>query len=162
VAFPSYTTLFGLVTNHVLLNSELTGQASSDRAKIMAALRQGQFYMSLDTLANPKGFNSFMTTKNGHVISMGSDVEMEDSLELTVDLPHTPTVPFEIIIYRNGERILSASSRTTKLPIRSPGVYRVAVRVNPTLPLPDGRKWIPWIFTNPFYVKGAAAASNKR
>jgi hypothetical protein len=37
--------------------------------------------------------------------------------------------------------------------ITTPGVYRLEVRVIPLLPLPDAKKWIGWIYTNPFFVK---------
>ncbi len=33
------------------------------------------------------------------------------------------------------------------------GVYRVIARVFPTLTLPDGQRWITWIYSNPFYVE---------
>ncbi|MGE0528386.1 MAG: hypothetical protein AB7P49_15055, partial [Bdellovibrionales bacterium] len=70
--FPTYETLFSLVRNHVLLRSELTGNASSDLEKLAAAIRQGQFYMSLDILGNPKGFNAFIRTRAGQIHPMGS------------------------------------------------------------------------------------------
>lgn len=153
IAFPSYRTLFGLVSNHVLLNSELTGQALSDRQKILSALHNGQFYMSLDTLGNPKGFSTVVKRSNGTVLPMGSTFKFEEGDELHVDLPQKPLVPFDVMIYRDGERLLTSNSRQTRMDLHAPGIYRVIVRVIPTLPLPDGKKWIPWIYTNPFLVR---------
>ncbi|NUN04524.1 MAG: hypothetical protein HUU57_02070 [Bdellovibrio sp.] len=40
----------------------------------------------------------------------------------------------------------------TSFPITQPGTYRVQVRVSPLMPLPDAKKWITWIYTNPFFV----------
>lgn len=150
--YPSYQTLFSLVRNHVLLTTELTGDTAADREKILVALRNGQFYLSLDILADPKGFSATLTNRKGDIFPLGAKVAWAEGMNLEVHLPHRPTVPFEVEIYRDGERIIQANSQDTKIPLHAPGVYRVKVRVIPTLPLPDGKKWIPWIYTNPFFV----------
>ncbi|MCB0361292.1 MAG: hypothetical protein KDD35_01135 [Bdellovibrionales bacterium] len=151
--FPSYSTLFGLVRNHILLPSELTGNGYSDRQKIVTALRRGQFYMSLDSLANPKGFISTIEYEQESPLLMGAEAQFKDGMVLKTILPQKPKVPFDVIYYRNGEKILVSNSLETTLRLPGPGAYRVVVRVIPTLPLPDGKKWIPWIFTNPFWIK---------
>lgn len=150
---PSYQTLFSLVTNHVLLNSELTGNVNSDKKKIYEALRRGQFYMSLDIMANPKGFMTLIRTKKGEVFPMGSETKWEPGMNLEIELPDKPMVPFEIVVYKDGEKLMTSNSKSTRVVLHGPGVYRAAVRVIPTFPLPDGKKWIPWIFTNAFYLR---------
>jgi len=151
--YPTYETIFSLVRDHVLLRSEFTGNTSSDLEKLATALRQGQFYMSIDILGNPKGFNALLHTKDGQIFPMGSSVKFSEGLSLEVTLPQKPKVPFDTVIYRNGERMMTSNSQVTQYYINSPGVYRVLVRVIPTLPLPDGKKWIPWIYTNMFFVQ---------
>ncbi|MGE0527691.1 MAG: hypothetical protein AB7P49_11555, partial [Bdellovibrionales bacterium] len=74
-------------------------------------------------------------------------------------LPQKPDVPFDVIIYRDGLRVMTSNSQLTQYYLNTPGVYRVMVRVIPTLPLPDGKKWIPWIYTNPFYVEPASGSN---
>lgn len=150
--FPSYQTLFSLVRNHLLLRSELTGNPTGDADKITAALRDGHFYVSLDILGNPKGFNAVIRTREGQTHQMGATIKYAEGLLLEVALPQKPRVPFDTVIYRNGERLITSNSQVTQYYLNEPGVYRIMVRVIPTLPLPDGKKWIPWIFTNPFYV----------
>lgn len=150
--YPSYQTLFSLVRNHVLLRSELTGNYASDSEKIGAAVRGGQFYMSLDILGDPKGFNATVVNDKGEVSPMGSQLTFEPGLKLQINLPQKPKVPFDVIVYRNGERVLNSNALSTSYNVQEPGVYRVMVRVIPTLPLPDGKKWIPWIYANPIYV----------
>lgn len=150
--FPSYQTLFSLVRNHLLLKSELTGNAANDAEKLTAALRAGQFYVSLDILGNPKGFNAILRSPDGTIHPMGSSLSFREGLTLEVTLPQKPKVPFDTVIYRNGERLMTSNSTFTQFYVTEPGVYRVMVRVIPTLPLPDGKKWIPWIFTNSFYL----------
>lgn len=155
--YPTYQTLFSLVRNHVLIKSELTGNAVGDVEKIAQALRAGQLYMSLDILGNPKGFNAVIRRNNGPVFPMGAKVKLEKGLSLEVTLPQKPKVPFDTVIYKDGERMMTSNSQVTEYFINAPGVYRVMVRVIPTFPLPDGKKWIPWIYTNSFYVEDSGS-----
>lgn len=150
---PSYQALFSIMKNHVLLRSELTGNVQTDRRKVVDALRSGQFYMSLDLLANPKGFSSYARTKSGEIIPLGGKAKTEDGLELIADLPVKPSVPFEIILYKDGEKIASSNSARTTYDLYGPGSYRTVVRLKVTLPPPAGRIWVPWIFTNPIRVQ---------
>lgn len=151
--FPSYETLFNFSRIHVLLRSELTGQALGDRKKITSAIRNGHFYFSLDSLANPKGFNAFVRSSSGDTYPMGSELPFSENLRLTVQLPQRPLVPFEVEVFKDGERLLTSSSVETEISLHGPGIYRVQVQVRPSLPLPDGSRWIPWIYTNPFYIR---------
>lgn len=148
---PSNKTLLNFFNNHVLLKSELTGQFTNDKAKILEALHRGQFYMSLDLISNPKGFNFYVQTKN-EVISMGGETLLSSKPILYVQLSKKPSVAFEVIIYRNGEKVLTSNSKNTELHLLLSGTYRAEVRVAPTLPLPDGKKWLTWIYTNPIRV----------
>ncbi len=150
--FPSYEVAFELLSNHVLLTSELTGEAAGDRRKVMEALTAGQFYLSLDVLGNPKGFSAFIEDRD-KIIPMGAKIRFHNGQRLKVRLPQKPRVPFEIAFYKGGELLMSSNSRETEYHIPGPGVYRVVVRVIPTMPLPDGKRWISWIYTNPFYVE---------
>lgn len=56
IRFPSYKRSFEFMSNHILLKSELTGSFNSDRVKVFNALKNGNFYMALDMLGDPKGF----------------------------------------------------------------------------------------------------------
>lgn len=161
LSFPSYETLFSLVSNHVLLTSELTGQLESDRRKIISALSRGQFYMSLDVLGDPKGFVTYMRDKQQQY-AMGADIKLSQSLELHIKLSQKPASNFEVIVFRNREKFLISNSVETRVPINSPGAYRVVVRVIPTLPLPDGRKWFPWIYSNFFFVSDPSSKGSDK
>ncbi|MCH2533200.1 MAG: hypothetical protein MK008_02025 [Bdellovibrionales bacterium] len=148
---PSNKTLLNFFTNHVLLRSELTGHFENDKAKILQALHRGQFYMSLDLISNPKGFNFYAKSKND-VYTMGEKISLKHKPVLKVVLSQKPKVPYEVIIYRNGVRVLTSNSLNTELYLHLKGSYRAEVRVAPTLPLPDGKNWITWIYTNPLHV----------
>lgn len=152
VKFPSYQTFFSLASNHVLLSSELTGEAEADIRKIGRALSLGQFYFSLDVLGNPKGFNAYLNSHD-KVFPMGSKVKYRAGLKLNVKLPRKPAAPFEISIFKDGQHLMSVNSPEATYDLQGPGVYRVVVRVVRTFTIFDGQKWVDWIYTNPFYVK---------
>lgn len=152
INFPSYSMLFSIVRNHVLLKSELTGRDKHDRKKISNALREGQFYMSFDILGEAKGFQAYMTSPANGPVLMGQHLNLENDLKLYVQLPDKPLFPFEVIVYKDGEKFSSSNKVMSEFSVPTKGTYRVYVRVIPTLPFPDGRKWMPWIYTNSFYV----------
>ncbi|MBX2995503.1 MAG: hypothetical protein KF681_11800 [Bdellovibrionaceae bacterium] len=153
IKFPSYQTSFQIVNNHVLLDSELTGRYPKDRQKIMSALKAGQFYVSLDLLGNPKGFIAKLQDKDGKVYPMGSKIKFKPGLKLIAELGREPVYYYEIVSLQNGDRFETVNSKRLEAEITGPGVYRVIVRVSPTLPLPDGTRWITWIYSNPFFIR---------
>lgn len=150
--FPTYETILSLASNHLLLNSELTGNVRLDREKVLSALKKGQFYFALDILANPKGFSAFIESAEGELFTMGDKIKFKEGLKLKVVLPHQPKVPFDVEIIRDGQRMMVSNQKVTIMDIFEPGTYRVQIKAIPTLPLPDGKKWLPWIFSNPFFV----------
>lgn len=149
--FPSYYNLFSLMSNHILLKSELTGQLEGDREKIFSALEKGQFYMCLDALGDPKGFYAQITSgKKSYPI--GSKVKSSKDLKIEYALPEEPNTFFEVVLYKNGIRYENLNTQSGVFTNLDPGVYRIQVRVIPNLPLPDAKKWFSWIYTNNFYV----------
>lgn len=151
IRFPSYKRSFEFMSNHILLRSELTGSFNSDRTKVYSALKNGNFYMALDMLGDPKGFVATLEDENKSHL-MGSQTKLTKHLSLVVRLPAKPKDFFEILIYRNGQVVAQVNDPEIVFPITTPGAYRVQVRVSPMLPLPDAKKWITWIYTNPFYI----------
>lgn len=149
--FPSYQTSFSLVSNHVLLRSELTGESEGDRRKVFDALSRGQSYMCLDVLGNPKGFTAYI--QDGEkIVPIGGRAKWTPGMKLIVKLPSKPTVPFETAFFKDGQHIMSSNSVDTEYEIHGKGVYRVIVRVFPTVSLLDGQRWLTWIYANPFYL----------
>jgi len=150
--FPSYQKSFEISSNHVLLQDELNGNYPKDKQKIFQALKNGQFYIALDLLGDPKGFVAYIQDKE-RVYPMGSSLKFSKNQTLKVRLPAAPTEFYEIILYKNGEHESVVNYPEFSYEIKSPGVYRISVRVSAFLPLPDAKKWITWIYTNPFFVK---------
>ncbi|WP_413582976.1 hypothetical protein [Bdellovibrio sp. HCB288] len=151
IKFPSYKRSFEIMSNHVLLKSELTGSFNGDRSKIFNALKQGNFYLAMDILGDPKGFVATIEDDKQTYL-MGSEIKLKKGMQLKVRLPAVPKDFFEIIILKDGQDVGRINEPEAIFPITSPGVYRIQVRVTSMLPMPDAKKWFTWIYTNPFYV----------
>ncbi len=149
--FPSYERTFEVMSTHLLLQSELTGNFSSDRKKILSALRNGQFYLAFDLIGNPKGFSASVESKT-QIYPLGSVIHFKPGMKLNVQLPAKPNVFFEVVVYRNGSRYVTGNEQSLEFEIQEPGTYRIQVRVSPYLPLPDAKRWLTWIYTNPFFI----------
>ncbi len=150
--FPSYETSFAIGSNHLLITDELTGDSDRDSEKVLTALQKGQFYICLDIIANPKGFSIFTSSKNKAYL-MGSKIKLAPDTQLKIQLPSHLEVPYEVRIYKDGELYLTSNSLKTEMNITAPGTYRAVVRVIPTFPFPEGKRWISWIYSNPFYIE---------
>ncbi len=140
------------MSQHILLETELTGNLALDRSKILDALKRGQFYLCMDLLGDPRGFYNYMSTKTDRWM-MGSNLKLTKDLTLKIKLPEKPKAFFEIVVYKNGSRYKTVNVDEVEVPINDPGVYRVQVRIAQRFPLPDAIKWITWIYGNPYYVK---------
>jgi hypothetical protein len=153
VKFPSYAQTFALMKNHVLMTSELTGGAAEDKRKILSSLRDGRFYFSLDLIGNPAGFY-FVAEQGAREFLLGSEIKLgREAVRLVADLGEKPDLPFEIVLIRNGQSVFSTNNARLEFETHEPGAYRVIVRVIPTLPPPDGKKWFTWIFSNAIRLK---------
>ena len=150
--FPSYQKSFEFVSNHLLIQTELTGNFSKDRIKILRALKKGQFYLALDLLGDPRGFWVSITDTESEY-PMGSTIKYKQGLLLNAKIPWEISDQFEIVVIKNGEREFTSNSSSLEYKITGPGVYRVIVRVSPFLSFLEGKRWITWIYSNPFYVR---------
>ncbi len=151
IKFPSYQKSMEIMSNHVLLKTELTGHSTKYRQKILVALKNRNFYFSLDILGDPKGF--FASVKDRDQIHpMGKKLKFNRGMKLVVHLPFRPTSYFEIVVFKNGGRYAASNDEQLTTDIKGPGVYRVVVRVSASFPFPEGKRWLSWIYSNPFFI----------
>jgi hypothetical protein len=139
---PSYETMLGLVTNYVLLDAPLTGDAARDGAAILAALGRGRSYMGTDALA-PAGRFSFVAEAGGQRWTMGDTVPPREGLRLRAEGAFPADAHVHIL--KDGKPGVGGD-----LAVTGPGVYRAEVHVHGAI--------TPWILSNPIYVFDAAAA----
>ena len=152
--FPSYERVLSVGSQHLLLTSELTGNINIDKIKIIQALKKGQFYIAFDELGETTGFEIYSENlKNKKKSFMGDAIAFQKDQKIYYKLPSEPNIFFEVVLYKNGIRLDHLNTFEGSFLIKTPGVYRVQVRLSPQLPLPDAIKWLSWIYTNNFYFR---------
>ncbi|MBC7465486.1 MAG: hypothetical protein H7256_05790 [Bdellovibrio sp.] len=153
IKFPSYERSLSIVSNHLLLTSELSGNIHEDRDRILAALKAGQFYICFDALGDPKGFQTYLYDDvNEKRFSIGSTTKNNKNLKFYFKLPAEPNSFYEVVLFKNGQRVDTLNTFQGVFSPHGPGTYRIQVRISPRLPLPDAIKWLTWIYTNNFYI----------
>jgi hypothetical protein len=118
--FP-YRYHFRTIRNHVLLESELSGNAQEDERAIMQALREGHAFISNDMVHSANGFRFCLDTGEKQVEMGGSSV-FRGGLALAADIPAAA----ECRLLCNGKIIDRAHIHGRhRWPVAQPGVYRL-------------------------------------
>ncbi|MCS6837740.1 MAG: hypothetical protein NZ480_02740 [Bdellovibrionaceae bacterium] len=150
--FPSYQTMFWLLSTHVLTRQELVGDFDRDFPIFLKALKSGNIYFALEMLGNPKGFTLYVQDGEQRHL-MGDSFPYRSGQKIIYALPENVREIAEINIFRHGQKIAQLFDKKGEFSLPSPGVYRVTIRIPSIFPFPDQKKWVTWIFTNPFYAK---------
>lgn len=129
----SYTRSFRFLRTHVLTDEPLEGELEHDAAQVYAALRTGRCYMSVDSLAPPRGF-SFGAGET----AMGGEIAFDRQV-LHARVPQ----PAELRLIRDGEEILRREGSELEHRAGEQGVYRIEAHLR-------GRTWI---LSNPVYLR---------
>lgn len=151
IRFPSYKRSFSIASNHILLNSELTGMIQRDKTKILEALNRGQFYFSFDVIGDPKGFYMELV-QGGEAYPLGSYVKYTEGSKMIVNLPFKFSYPFEIRLMKDGSLYTTSNQQRVEFELNGPGAYRVEIVAKPPMPIFQPHKYLPWIYTNHIYL----------
>lgn len=153
VRFPSHETAFRLGQLH-FVTAEPLGGDPADRLRVHRALRAGQFYSAFDGFAPAAGFRFEMRRPEAHAptILMGETVTWSEGL--AVELRAPPVGDTVIRLLRDGEVVHEErGAPIVRAPVATPGVYRAEVDLRVDLfPIATARL-MPWIFSNPIYVR---------
>ena len=148
IPVPSYESLFRAASIRVHLERPLTGDAKTDAAIVLRAVRTGHLYIAVDGVATPPAFEMTATNALG-TVRMGDQLDVDGPA--TLHVRSNAPEGFTTTIW-NGTTPLTAA-RTEKefsltLP-EGPGVFWAEVQ-------PAGKRAvIPWITTNPIYVRAS-------
>ncbi|MFQ5633179.1 MAG: PHP domain-containing protein, partial [bacterium] len=148
--FPSYTKTFSLVQNAVMLRDSLSSHSEIAKQQIVHAIRNGNLlfgFASLGKLGNAKIWyeDDNMVYLPGEKISFQSGRGL-----IKIRLPGS--MPLETHLYQNGNLIASSNKVNIDWEVKKKGVYRVIV-FQRRLQFPFlSRKFVPWVFSNPFYL----------
>jgi hypothetical protein len=141
---PSYESSFRVLSIRVLPNALLSGDAASDAASILRAIRAGHLYTVVDGVATPPAFeftavNSLGTASQGDRLGPGGPVTLHVR----------SNAPAEYISYvHDGLRPVSTVHDSQDITIHAgaaPAVYWAEI-VSPGPPA------VTWIRSNPIYI----------
>lgn len=139
--FP-YDYLFRCVNTHILASAPLSGDVEEDRALIYEALRAGRTWVAYDLPHSSRGFRCL--AKSGSATAVpGEELRRLGAINIVVTLP----APGEIILLRDGRRVLTTRGSGLNYTSIEPGIYRVEVYRQFR-----GRR-VGWIFTSPIYAR---------
>ena len=137
-----YATIFRAMRNHILLENDefLTQEA------LLQALKNGRAFVGLDALSDTSGF-SYTIENNAESKTMGDEITFAENTILKASAPNAA----RFVVFKNGEQIHSEKDvAQIAFPIREKGTYRTEVYLD-TLGAPFDQ--MPWIISNPIYVK---------
>lgn len=122
-----------------LLVEDLTRDAVWD------ALEQGRAFVAFDWLADAKGFRSQVVDRSqGDTYPLGSQVAWGKELWWTAEAP----LDCAWRLFRNGVCVAENAGFKFEEPLAESGVYRIEAW------LTVGEEKLPWVLSNPIYVKG--------
>ncbi len=146
---PSYEATFRSIALHVALDRPLSGAALTDAAVLMRGVRAGHFYTTRDALASPPAFE-FAATNDLGTVHEGDELGVSGPVTLHVvsNAPATYTT-----VVHQGMQTITSVRDPQELVVHAsdaPAVYWVEI-----VP-PDGTRGVPWLRSNPIYVRSAA------
>ena len=142
-----YRPLLNFLRLHVLLSKPLNNDFKRAKKQILRALQKGRFYNAIDAAARARGFRFWLEAR-GRRIPMGSSSRLGSPLTIHINAPFP--INKEIHLLRNGKKILCSREPALSYEVREDGIYRIEVYLRERSPL---NKNIPWILSNPIYVR---------
>ncbi len=144
---PSYDASFRTFAMRVALDRPLTNDAAADAAHIIAALKRGAVYSAIDAIASPAAFE-FSASSPGHRINQG-DVFNDTAATLTFTARTNATTGGVIVLRKDGRILTQNPLPALVYETAGEGTYRVEVYLSSG----PGDPPIPWIVSNPIYVR---------
>jgi hypothetical protein len=145
--FPTYAAMFKILTIYVKVETDLQKDPHQAAGAIVAAMRSGNFFNVIESLASANGFENYYRENDGRLVDMGGDAKAAGGT-LIFKLPFNFTT--DITVKKDGQIFKTIRANTRKqlsIIISRAGVYRAEIS------LASGRfKKLPWIIANPIYI----------
>jgi hypothetical protein len=139
---PSYEVSFRAFANHVILNGALTGDAAADAALVIAGIREGRMFTSIDSLAGFSAFEAKATSGNS-IARLGEYLAVGAAAAIEARIAAPPGTRLSVI--RDGSVLYEVNEPALRLDVGTEaGAYRIEAH------LPGSSA--PWVLSNPMYV----------
>ncbi len=143
---PGYEVSFRAFVNHVILDGGLTGDAGHDAALVLAGIREGRVFTSIDGMAGFAAFEARASSGQG-VARPGEYLDIDGVVAIDAQIAAPPGTTLTVL--RDGEPLYETRARALRLDVgTTPGAYRIEA----LLPAGLATASAPWLLTNPIYV----------
>jgi hypothetical protein len=148
---PSYEASFRSFSTRVVLEGGLSGDALADASMLLAAIRAGRMFTSIDAIAAP-ALLDFGAVRGPTRVSMGDTVAPGPaSFKVNAPVPEGART----VLLHNGEPLAQADGGALALEVAAAeGAYRVEMLVHGS----PGNPPVPWMLSNPIYFRETQAA----
>jgi hypothetical protein len=146
---PSYEASFRAFVNHVILESPPSGDAVTDAAALLDAIRAGRVFSSVEGLAKLGAFEMTIRS-NGRVAAMGAYLDGGSAITLDAQLaaPDGTTM----VVLKDGQPVHRVTGNRLAIDLdANPAAYRIEAHLRSETPAS-----VPWLVTNPVYVNLSA------
>jgi hypothetical protein len=142
---PSYERMFSVFSN-ALPDTTFSGDAAADAQAVLAAIRSGHVYSTIDGLGGPAAM-SFTATSGTASAVAGDVLPVGGPVTLRVDVQAPATARIDLM--KDGALLQSAAGAVLEQIVDAgAAVYRVEIM----LPGNPGEPPVPWVVSNPIYV----------
>ena len=142
---PSYERMFQVFSN-ALPHTTFSGDAVADAQAVLAAVRSGHVYSTVDGLGGPAAM-SFTATSGTATAVAGDVLPLGGPVTLRVNVQAPDTV--RIALVKDGARLqTTVGTMIERVVDAAAAVYRVEI----SLPGNPGEPPVPWMVSNPIYV----------
>lgn len=146
LGIPSYEQIFRALSI-TLVGAALTGDAARDAQRVLEAIGDGRVYSTIEALAGPAQFSFTATAGSLRAVS-GATLPAGRPVTLRVESNAPPGATVRLM--RNGKPVASASARSLVFEAPpDPAAYRVEI----DLPGSPGSSPVPWVLSNPIYLR---------
>jgi hypothetical protein len=145
--FPSYETMFRMLTVYAKVDGGFTDDPRQSASRVVSALKHGNFFNVIESLAPANGFESFYQPRGGRAAAMGEFSDLWPG-EMVLKLPFS--FPTQVVMKKDGrifKKILARGQTEVRISIEQSGVYRTEIFLAGSR---FGR--LPWIMTNPVFI----------
>ena len=142
---PAYERMFQVFSNS-LPQTTFTGDAAADALAVLAAIRGGHVYSTVDGLGGPAAM-SFTATSGTATAAAGDVLPLSGPVTLRVNVQAPDTARIELV--KDGSLLhTTAGTMLEQIVDAAAAVYRVEI----VLPGTPGEPPVPWMVSNPIYV----------
>jgi hypothetical protein len=151
---PSYEEVFRTFSI-ALPGVTLSANPSVDARMVLEAIRRGHVFSSIDALARPVAL-SFSASSGSQRAEMGDLLPMSGppiAFQVKTNAPADATIS----LMRDGQTVKTAGAPQLEHNTTETGVYRVEIQ----LPGAPGQPPVPFVLSNPVYIRPAGVASEE-